>query len=145
MLETGHWIGQYKFDKEVHQRMIGFDSTNFEIEITAVDNNNSFVGKVQDDLTTGGTERIGQIAGKISGEKIEFIKQMPVMTLLLGKEGERKTLNKKHPKIYYSGNFSSDRKSITGQWRFKFGFIWFGLIPIPVMPTKGSWIMKLKE
>ena len=144
MIEIGHWIGQYKFDKEVRQKMTGFDITNFEIEITTVENNN-FVGKVQDDLTTGGTEGIGEIVGKISGEKIEFIKQMPIMTLLIGKEGTRKTINKKHRKIYYSGTFSSNRRSISGQWRFKFGFIWFGLIPIPVIPTTGSWTMKLKE
>ena len=144
MIEIGHWIGQYKFDKEVRQKMTGFDITNFEIEITIVENNN-FVGKVQDDLTTGGTEGIGEIVGKISGEKIEFIKQMPIMTLLIGKEGTRKTINKKHRKIYYSGTFSSNRRSISGQWRFKFGFIWFGLIPIPVIPTTGSWTMKFKE
>jgi hypothetical protein len=144
MIEIGHWIGQYKFDKEVHQKMSGFDSTNFEIEITKVDNNN-FIGKVQDDLSTGGTEGVGEIIGKVSGEKIEFIKQMPIMTLLVGKDGTRKTLNKKHRKIYYQGIFSSDKKSIAGQWRFKFGFIWFGLIPIPIVPTKGTWAMTLKE
>jgi hypothetical protein len=144
MIEIGHWVGQYKFYKEAHQKMSGFESTNFEIEITKVDNNN-FIGKVQDDLSTGGTEGIGEIIGKVTGEKIEFFKQMPIMTLLIGKDGTRKTLNKKHRKIYYQGIFSSDRKSISGHWRFKFGFIWFGLIPIPVNPTKGTWTMKLKE
>ena len=144
MIKIGHWIGQYKFDKEVHQKMTGFASTNFEIEITYVDNNN-FFGTVQDDLTTGGTEGIGDIQGKVTGDVVEFVKQMPVMTLLIGKNGTRKTLNKKHRKIYYSGTFSSDKKSISGQWRFKFGFIWFGLIPIPVTPTKGTWTMKLRE
>ncbi|MEO6454963.1 MAG: hypothetical protein ABIN97_12855 [Ginsengibacter sp.] len=144
MIKIGHWIGQYKFDKEVHQKMTGFDTTNFEIEITAVDNNN-FVGKVQDDLATGGTEGIGEIEGKVTGDKVDFVKQMPIMTLLVNKKGTRKTFNRKHRKIYYSGNFSSDRKLISGQWRFKFGFIWFGLIPIPITPTKGTWTMKLKE
>jgi hypothetical protein len=144
MIEIGYWIGEYKFDKEVHQKMSGFDSTNFEIEITKVDNCN-FSGKVQDDLSTGGTEGIGEIIGKVSGEKIEFIKQMPVMTLMVGKDGIRKKLNKSHRKIYYQGIFSGDRKSISGKWRFKFGFIWFGLIPIPVTPTKGTWTMKIKE
>ena len=144
MIKVGHWIGEYKFDKELHQRMTGFDSTNFEIEITNVENGN-FFGKVQDDLTTGGTEGIGEIKGKITGDIIEFVKQMPVMTLLVDKNGTRKTLNKKHRKIFYSGSFSSDRKSISGQWRFKFGFICFGLFPIPILPTKGTWTMKLTE
>ena len=144
MIKVGHWIGQYKFDKEVHQKMTGYDSTNFAIEITNVDNNN-FFGKVQDDLTTGGTEGIGEIEGKVTGDIIEFVKQMPVMTLLVDKKGTRKTLNKKHRKIYYSGTFSSDGKSNSGQWRFKFGFIWFGLVPIPIIPTKGTWTIKLTE
>lgn len=144
MIKIGHWIGQYTFDKEVHQKMIGFDKTNFEIEITNIDNNN-FYGKVQDDLTTGGSEGIGEIKGKLTGDTVEFVKQMPVMTLMIDKNGTRKILNKKHPKIYYSGNFSNDRKSISGQWRSKFGFIWFGFIPIPIPPTKGTWTMKLIE
>ena len=144
MIKIGYWIGQYKFDKEVHQKMTGFGHTNFEIEIISVDNN-LFQGKVKDDLTTGGTEGIGEIQGKVTGDIVEFVKQMPIMTLLIGKDGTRKTLNRKHRKIYYSGTFSSDKKSISGHWRFKFGFIWFGLIPIPVTQTGGTWTMKLKE
>jgi hypothetical protein len=144
MIKIGHWAGQYKFDKEIHQKLTGFDSTNFEIEIISVDNN-VFQGKVQDDLTTGGTEGIGEIQGKVTGDIIEFVKQMPIMTLLVGKDGTRKTINGKHRKIYYSGTFSCDKTSISGHWRFKFGFIWFGLIPIPVTPTRGTWTMKLKE
>ena len=144
MIEIGRWAGQYKYDKEILQKAIGFDSTNFEIEITSIDNN-IFLGKVQDDLTTGGTEGIGEIKGRVSGDAIEFVKHMPIMTLLVGKKATRKTLNKRHCKIYYSGTFSSDGKSMSGQWRFKFGFIWFGLFPIPSIPTKGTWTMKLIE
>jgi hypothetical protein len=124
--------------------MSGFEQTNFEIEITKVDNN-SFIGTVKDDLTTGGTEGIGHIEGKVAGNNVKFVKQMPVMTLLVDRRGTRKTFNKKHRHIYYSGTFSGDRKSISGQWRHKFGFIWFGPIPIPILPVKGTWTMKLKE
>lgn len=67
------------------------------------------------------------------------------MTLLVDKNGTRKTFNRKHRKIYYLGTFSSDRKSISGRWRYKFGFIWFAFIPIPIMPAKGTWTMKLEE
>ena len=124
--------------------MSGFLQTNFDIEITSVDKNN-FIGKVQDDLSTGGTEGVGEITGNVVGENVHFIKQMPIMTLMIGKDGTRKTFNKKHRKIYYSGTFSSDRKSISGQWRFKFGFLWIGFLPIPVIPTKGTWTMKISE
>jgi len=144
MIKTGHWAGQYKFDKEVHQKMTGFDSTNFDIEITSVDNNN-FIGKVQDDLTTGGTEGVGEIVGKISGDKIAFVKQMPILTVMIDKNGTRKTFNKRHKKIYYSGTFSRDKTTIKGKWKFKFGFIWVGLIPFPVLPSYGTWTMKFKD
>jgi hypothetical protein len=144
MIKIGRWIGQYKFDKEVNQKMIGFDHTNFEIEIISIDKN-KFQGKVQDDITTGGTEGIGEIQGKIVGNTVKFIKQMPIMTILFDKEGERKTFNRKHSKIYYSGTYSSDKKSIGGHWRIKFGLIWIGLFPIVLIPTKGTWTMSLKE
>ncbi len=99
MIQAGQWIGQYKYDRQDHQKKVGFAYTNFEIEITGVRDNN-FSGKVQDDLTTGGTEGIGEVTGKVFEDRIEFIKQMPIMSLLFGKEGKRKTFNKKHPKIY---------------------------------------------
>lgn len=89
MIKTGHWIGYYKFDKKIHQDMSGFPQTNFDIEITSVDKNN-FIGKVLDDLSTGGTEGVGEITGNVVGENVHFIKQMPIMTLMIGKDGTRK-------------------------------------------------------
>ena len=121
----------------------GFDNTFFEIEILTV-NNNAFTGKIQDDLSTGGTEGVGEFLGKIIGHRIEFVKLMPVMTLLIDRKGTRKTFNKKHRPIYYSGQFSSDGQTVSGTWRFKFGFIWIGIIPIPNKPSKGFWTMTRK-
>ena len=144
MISIGYWTGQYKYDRAELQRTTSCNSTNFEIEITAI-NNNNFIGKVQDDLSTGGTEGIGEIRGKVSGEKIKFVKQMPILTVINPKNGTRKTFNKKHRKIYYQGVLLSDEKSISGQWRLKFGFIWIWFIPIPVSSTKGTWTMMLKK
>jgi len=144
MISHGTWKGQYKYDDKFHQKLKGVDATNFEIIITSTEGDR-FNGSVQDDLTTGGTEGIGEIVGKISGDKIEFIKQMPVMTVMVDKKGTRKTFNRKQRKIYYTGVFSNDRKTITGQWQFKFGFIWIGIIPIPVQANKGTWAMHLTE
>ncbi len=144
MIKKGHWIGYYKYDKQAYQERAGFDKTNFEVEILTIENDN-FIGKVQDDITTGGMEGIGEIFGKVNGDKIEFVKQMPIMTLLVNKKGTRKTFNKKHRKIYYYGTFSNDWKSVNGQWKFKFGFIWIGIIPIPIIPAKGTWTMSLQE
>jgi hypothetical protein len=142
MIHKGNWIGHYTFDNPAYNRIRGFEETIFDIEIIYVDQNN-FTSKVQDDLSTGGTEGIGEIVGKVIGDKVAFVKQMPVLTLLTGKNQARKSFNKNHRKIYYSGRFSEDKKSISGQWRFKFGFIFIGLIPIPVIPSKGTWTMTL--
>jgi hypothetical protein len=143
MIQAGNWSGYYSFlDPEIN-KIRGFDKTKFDIEIITV-KDNKFTGKVQDDLTTGGTEGIGEIIGQINGDKVEFVKKMPVMTLLIDRKGTRKTYNKKHRPIYYTGQLSSDKQTVTGTWRFKFGFVWLGIIPVPVRPSKGSWTMTFK-
>ena len=144
MITTGLWTGYYKFDNEALQKTSGFEYTNFEITIQTIDKN-CFAGIVEDNLETGGTEGVGEIKGNVFGEKVEFVKQMPIMTVIIDKKGTRKTFNKKHRPIYYSGTFSADKKTISGNWKFKFGFIWLGLLPIPITPTKGTWEMKLIE
>jgi hypothetical protein len=144
MIQIGRWNGDYSFSNQEINKARGFGKTNFHIDILTVDDNN-FIGTVQDDLNTGGTEGVGEVKGKVTGDKIEFVKLMPIMTLLVDKKGTKKTFNRKHRPIYYTGQFSSDRKTISGNWKFKFGFIWMGIIPIPVVPSKGTWTMKLKE
>ena len=144
MIQKGSWNGYYSFSNQEINKARGFDNTNFEIIISTL-NANEFTGTVQDDLNTGGTQGIGEVAGKVEGDKIEFVKRMPIMTLLVDKKGTIKTMNKKHRPIYYSGQFLSDKKTISGTWKFKFGFIWFGIIPVPIIPAKGTWTMSLKE
>jgi hypothetical protein len=142
MIAKGSWKGQYKYDNKAHQKLKGVAGTNFVIDIVPT-TDEYFTGTVQDDLETGGTEGVGQITGRVTGNKIEFVKQMPVMTMLLAKKGMRKTFNRKHRKIYYTGTFSDDRKTVSGQWKFKFGFIRIWIMPVPVMPSSGTWTMTL--
>src|SRR5262249_11740988 len=75
----GTWIGTYKYDSKNHsglnKRVIGFT-----IVITDFDGIN-FQGTVTDDLESGGTKGEGVITGIIQNNKIEFVKQMPVLTL----------------------------------------------------------------
>lgn len=144
MIVKGIWKGQYKYDNKVHQKHKGVDATNFEINITTVDNNH-FSGTVEDDLITGGTEGIGEITGVVTGKLVEFIKQMPVKTILNPHTGERKTYNKKHPKIYYTGMMSEDGKSITGKWKFKPGVIVLAIMLLFGVKNSGTWTMTLCE
>lgn len=142
MIQTGHWKGQYTFANPAHNKLRGFELTTFYIEITGV-NGPKFAGTVHDDLATGGTEGTGEIAGKVSGDVVEFVKQMPVKTLI-GENGRRKTYSKKHSKLYYSGRMAADG-SISGSWRFRSELIWIGLIPHLSEPVGGTWNMRLME
>ena len=144
MIAKGTWTGQYKYDNNTHLELRGFEATNFEIKIIDIDNE-QFTGKVQDDLSTGGTEGIGDITGIVDGDKIEFVKQMPVLTVIAGRNGTRKTFNKKHRKIYYSGILSNDGKTANGRWKFKAGFVLAGLMLIFGKGNGGTWTMKLSE
>jgi hypothetical protein len=144
MIQVGQWSGYYSFlDKEI-TKIRGFEKTYFDIQILTV-NDNTFTGKVQDDLSSGGTEGIGEINGKIQGDRIDFVKTMPIMTVIIDKKGTKKTSNRKHRPIFYTGFFSSEDNTVTGTWRFKFGFVWLGIVPVPVRPSKGVWSMTLKK
>ena len=144
MITKGIWKGQYKHDNKVHHRIEGVEATNFEINITSVDNEH-FTGTVEDDLLTGGTEGIGQITGSVWGEQVEFIKQMPVLTTLNPKTGARKTYDRKHPKIYYTGTLSDDGRTISGRWKFKPGLILVGLMLLLGAGNGGTWTMTLDK
>ncbi|MDO7853847.1 hypothetical protein [Hymenobacter convexus] len=141
MIQPGHWKGQYTFGNPAHNKLRGFELTTFYIDITSVDGH-QFSGTVEDDLSTGGTEGIGEITGKVSGDFIEFVKQMPVKTVIEA-DGRRSTYNKKHRKLYYSGKMAADGKSISGSWRFRSELIWVGLVPHVSEPVGGTWSMAL--
>jgi hypothetical protein len=144
MIQAGNWSGYYSFFDPAMNKIRGFEKTNFDIQILTI-KDNKFTGKIQDDLATGGTEGVGEIIGQINGDKVEFVKKMPVLTLLVDKNGTRKTYNKKHRPIYYTGQVSSDKQTVTGTWKFKFGFVWLGIIPVPVRASKGNWTMTFKN
>ncbi len=138
----GTWKGFYKYDKQsIHDR-IGVDKTNFTIIIDYFEND-CFKGKVEDDIFTKGTPGIGRSEGNINGDKIKFIKRMPIKSALT-KNGELKTFNEKHSPIYYEGTFTNDRKSIKGTWKIKFQLSMIGFLVL-FLPTNGNWQMDLVE
>ena len=86
----------------------------------------------------------GQISGEIKNGQVSFQKQMPLYTIIF-KNGTKQTLDRKHPIIYYFGNFSQDKNHIKGKWKFKWKiFLLFGIIPIPFKPSSGTWEMNLQ-
>jgi len=144
MIKKGTWKGLYKYNNKIHHELKGVEGTKFEIDIREI-TDDRFSGTVQDDLITGGTEGVGEITGHVTGNEVHFVKQMPVLTILKPRDGVRKTYNKKHRKIYYTGTFSDDGKTISGQWTFKAGFALAGLSLIFGLANKGTWTMTLTE
>jgi len=140
MITKGIWNGHYDYGERIRKRVSRLTSTKFTIEIIETADRR-FTGTVQDDLTTGGTEGIGKIEGTINSNKIKFIKRMPVMTLIVDKNGARKVLKKRHPSIYYSGIFSADKRIVTGEWHFKARILWMGYFPRFVTRQSGTWTM----
>ena len=138
----GNWKGYYKFDNERIQQAMGHDKTNFTIVIESYEDG-KFLGKVNDDVTTGGMKETGNIAGAVNKNQIRFKKFMPVNCIIL-ESGERIMRGRKHPTPYYKGILSDDQKEISGKWFFKkkIGFL-YGFVPVMYSPGKGTWSMKL--
>jgi hypothetical protein len=134
----GQYIGFYKYHPRVQERL-SRGQTFFDINITEADGDN-FFGTVKDE--PAGQPGTGTITGVASADKISFIKQMSIATSITA-DGQNRTYNSRHPKIYYEGVFADNK--FQGTWKIKFGFIFAGLIPIPVIPTTGTWEMRKKD
>ncbi|MFD1603492.1 hypothetical protein ACFSJW_11765 [Flavobacterium artemisiae] len=67
----GNWKGYYKFDNEKIQEAMGFEKTNFTIVIESFENGN-FLGKVNDDVATGGMKETGNVVGKVKKDQVRF-------------------------------------------------------------------------
>ena len=138
------WIGSYRYDNEKHRKAVGWEQTVFEVEFVSW-HADEFVGKIVDDPDTGGTPGTGEIVGSISGGRIEFVKKMPVLTLISGIHTRVTRSNRKHPDIFYAGTVSPDGTSMSGEWRIKLGFGFFGLWPTIFLPMSGTWTMTAVE
>lgn len=132
----GTWKGKYKYNLKQNSKFNNKE-VQFLLEITEFDGE-KFIGTVQDEDTEFGTKGQGIIEGKLNGDHIEFIKQMPVRTMLLknGKKIEAK--NKKHHPIYYTGT-SNMKDSFSGQWKIKAGISFTNMILYISFGTKGTW------
>jgi hypothetical protein len=133
----GLYKGYYKYDKQSAQKNISLGVTFFFIEITESDGK-KFMGTAQDDIFSGGTPGIGIISGKLMGDKITFIKQMPIASFVI--DGQKENFDEKHPKIYYEGIKTDDK--FTGTWKIKFGLFKEGLLLLLGARTTGTWEME---
>jgi len=114
----GKWNGKYWFSGNVPDTLKNRE-TEFEL---IVDDYSNFKisGKISDNVEMGGTKGIGIFSGTVKGNKIKFIKRMPISTSVL-QDGTRIEEDKPHRPIYYKGIIDSETGSIKGTWKFKIG------------------------
>lgn len=141
---TGIWIGTYTYNIPDEFKDERTKEVEFTININLV-KGKKFEGSVEDNMSTGGTPGIGKITGEYSDHELLFEKNMPIHATI-GRKGEHHIdKNKKHPTIVYEGEFSRDKKSVTGIWRFKKKvLVWRGIIPYWVVPGTGHFNMRKK-
>jgi hypothetical protein len=135
----GIYTGFYKYDSERIQQKLGRSQTFFDLEISEVDGD-KFGGTVQEESV--GQPGPGTITGELKGNHISFVKQMDIACAITP-DGGQKTYNSKHPKIFYDGVLLPDGKYV-GNWKIKFGFLFIGILPIPIPTTSGTWEMRRK-
>lgn len=134
----GKWIGKYWYLGNVPETLEN-RITEFELTIDTFENSR-VTGSIFDAIEMGGTAGLGTISGKIKGNKIKFIKRMPVKTSVLP-DGTKIEEQKPHSAIYYQG-IINDNNTIEGSWKFRKGI---GIIKgklVLYSGTKGKWKMK---
>lgn len=136
---ASRWTVSYRYDRPALQKASGFARTNFDIVFTSWDGG-AFVGTVVDDLHTGGTPGRGEVIGTLSGNRIAFVKRMPVFAYF-GHDRLEVKPGKRHRDIYYTGTVSAEGRSMSGQWRMKLGFGLVGFQPAIFFPSSGTWEM----
>ena len=134
----GIWTGKYKHENKRIPEERRNQWTKFKIEITKFDGKN-FSGEIEDDLDSGGTRGKGIIEGKLNNNKIEFVKKMPIQTILLP-DGTRNESIRPQRNIYYSGLLEDG--FFKGSWKFKWGIRRVNNKVALLLPIKGIWEMR---
>lgn len=142
---TGIWMGTYTYNIPDEFKDERTKEVEFTININLV-KGKVFEGSVEDNLSTGGTPGIGKITGEYSDYELSFEKNMPIHATINKNREHLVDKNKKHPTIIYEGEFSRDKKIITGIWKFKKKvLVWRGIIPYWIIPGTGGFTMRKKE
>lgn len=142
---TGNWEGYYTYDLPEEFKDEKTTQVHFQIKIDKVESFH-FIGKVEDNLKTGGTPGVGDIEGDWDNNSVSFEKRMPISASIDEQGNHILDESKKHASIIYFGEFSRDKKTISGKWRFKKKqTFWKGIIPFRVYPGWGEFTMTKKE
>ncbi|WP_298900261.1 hypothetical protein [uncultured Psychroserpens sp.] len=141
----GTWLGQYQYGIPDTYKDETMMNVNFTLTIDTV-KNNKFSGTVEDDLATGGTPGTGIVKGTYREDIIRFTKNMPIKASFDTAGNHHLDQSKKHPTLFYTGEFSRSKQTITGTWKFKKKlFFWKGFIPIFFSPGQGTFNMTKRQ
>jgi hypothetical protein len=134
----GTWKGKYKYNLKYNPEF-NDKKVEFTVEIKEFDGE-KFIGTVRDDDENYGTKGLGTIEGKLNCNDINFIKQMPIKSVL-DRNGRRLEFeNEKHKPIHYFGTLNSTN-SCTGKWKIKGGIRFKNFSFYFSFATKGTWEM----
>jgi len=109
------WIGVYEYDCNPLE-----DSTPAPVAFKLTfrfSDDTEFTGQVFDDPDSSMPEP-GTFSGKLIGNKIEFVKRMPVATYI-EPNGKSLKFDCAHPEIYYTGEYIRDENLMVGAWHFE--------------------------
>lgn len=134
----GKWKGRYWFIGNVPDSLKD-KKTEFELIIDDY-SNSKISGTISDNVEMGGTRGIGNFSGAVKGNKIKFVKRMPISTLILP-DGTRIEEDKPHRPIYYKGTIDPETGYIKGTWKFKIGLGFVKGHLVLFSKIKGEWEM----
>ena len=143
---SGQWLGYFAYaETEIWGNMVP-NSVPFEIELKQ-GWWGRIKGTVKDDVKQGGSKGIGTIKGHVKKHSIEFVKQMPFLTIisLVGKvkpRFETFEYDQPHMPIYYKGTFNDDLTEVNGTWELKADVVTINGQLFPLNASRGTWRMK---
>jgi len=136
---TGQWAGTIIYGKEYRTHFN--KELYFDMDINQ--ENEKISGTTTDTGGFGMSPDKATIIGKMTNNKINFIKQYSSMHSY-GSDG--KTIvdkSKRGPEINYSGVYNEGENSFIGDWKMTVKVKIFWLIPLK-MSASGTWMMKRK-
>ena len=115
----GKWKGKYWYAGNVPD-VLKDQKTDFELTIEEY-SNSKITGSISDNVETGGTKGVGKVTGTVKGNKIQFVKRMPVKSMIL-QDGTKIEEDKPHRPIYYRGTIDTKSGEIKGLFLFLYPF-----------------------
>ncbi|MDR3623123.1 MAG: hypothetical protein P4L85_27470 [Paludisphaera borealis] len=145
----GEWSGRYYYD--LVNDLYPPEGVPFQMSLTE-GWFGRFRGKVQDDAARGGIPEKGRIRGRIRGDRISFLKRMPIYHVAGGATMAEHILEHyrvdvrrdlRHPPIRYVGQYDFVEDRATGRWSISpYKSLFWGhgrLLCIRSETTTGTW------